>query len=195
MENYITTLAKQILQITPEGLSKVRFAKFLYLVHKALAQGKISNPDALAFIRMPLGPVPVGFKELSKDSGIVVTREQNTGLSYNTQRYSLKKGVAKVPGDKNRTNAIQKVMTQLHPLTTSQLVGYTHEEPSWKSHKNGDEYFIENADLDRSLPLGKKKSLAISSEIDDQHLQAQLVSGMLDEIVDESTALEYSQPR
>jgi len=195
METYITVLAKQILQITPEGLSKVRFAKFLYLAHKALAQAGVVEPGALAFIRMPLGPVPVGFSKLSREPGILVTQEENTGLSYNTQRYTSKKGAAKVFGNKKHNDTIQKVTSQLSSLTTSQLVGYTHEEPSWKNHKNGDEYFIGDADLRRLLPPGKNQGPAISSEIDDQHLQAQLVSGMLDEIVDESTALEYPQPK
>ena len=185
--NYLHLLAKQILKVIPDGLSKVRFAKILYFTHKGLVQKNLSSLKDMEFIRMPLGPVPVGFKELSQDPEIEVTEMGISPLVYDKQIYVLQ-GMDDYFKDE-RLRVIQETSLQLNKLTTSQLVSIAHQEPSWLNHKNGDEYFLEQADLKIGLPTSNFSN--ISSEIDNQHLQAKLVEGMLDDIVDESTSLEY----
>lgn len=185
--NYLHLLAKQILKVIPEGLSKVRFAKILYFTHKGLVQKNLSAPMDMEFIRMPLGPVPVGFKELSQDPEIDVTEMVTSPLVYDKQVYILQ-GMNNYFADE-RLKEIQEISLLLNRLTTSQLVSIAHEEPSWLNHRNGDEYFLEQADLEIDLPTSRSSN--VSSEIDTQHLQAKLVEGMIDDIVDESTSLEY----
>src|ERR1044072_9186741 len=90
-ESCLNLLAKEILQIVPEGLSKVRFAKILYFVHKGLVQKNINTNADIKFIRMPLGPVPVGFKELINDEDINVVEMSTTALIYDNQVYTLKR--------------------------------------------------------------------------------------------------------
>ena len=185
--NYLHLLAKQILKVIPEGLSKVRFAKILYFTHKGLVQKNLSAPNDMEFIRMPLGPVPVGFKDLSQDPEVEGTEMGRSRLVYDKQLYVLS-GMNNYFKDE-RLKAIQEISLLLNRLTTNQLVSIAHQEPSWLNHKNGQEYFLEEADLSIDLPTSKLSN--VSSEIDTQHLQAKLVEGMIDDIVDESTSLEY----
>lgn len=185
--NYLHLLAKQILKVIPEGLSKVRFAKILYFTHKGLVQKNLSLLTDLEFIRMPLGPVPVGFKELSQDPEIEVTEIATSPLVYDKQLYVLQ-SMSNYLED-GRLKAIKEISLRLNGLTTNQLVSIAHQEPSWLNHKNGQEYSLEEADLKIDLPVSKLSN--VSSEIDTQHLQAKLVEGMIDDIVDESTSLEY----
>lgn len=184
--NYFNKLSKYILYICPDGLTKVRFAKMIYLVHKALVQKNKFNPDELKFIRMPLGPVPYGFKNLVEDNDIVIS-EAYTALSYNRQTYKLKEGLAL---DKDSFyEDVKEAINNLKSFLTSQLVEYTHGEPSWLNHSNGKEYFITKEDLKRQLPKKGKHLQNVVKE--DQLLQAYLVDGMIDDIVEESTTLEY----
>lgn len=184
--NYLHLLAKQILQVVPDGLSKVRFAKILYFTHKGLVLKRLSSVKDMEFIRMPLGPVPVGFMELSEDRDIVIVQSPSS-LVYDKELYTFRgSGSCFV---NNVALEIQKIVNGLNNLTTSELVKIAHQEPSWIRHKNGDEYFLEDDDLKISLPTRRKAE--ISSDIDEQHLQARLIEGMLDEIIDESTSLEY----
>jgi len=139
---YLHLLAKQILKLTPEGITKVRFAKILYFTHKGLVQEKLSSIKDMEFIRMPLGPVPVGFKGLAEDKEIKIDEVATSPLVYDKQLYTL-----------------------------------------------NDEYYIGVDDL--KIALTTTKSSGMNSEIDTQHLQARLMEGMIDEIVEESTSLEY----
>jgi len=186
MNTYLSSLAKYLLLQEPkQGISKVRLAKFIYFTHKALVQHELADISDLGFIRMPLGPVPQGFKELTNDSSITMDREA-TGLSYNKQvfRYS---GSVDVNDSVYRT--VQEVYAQLNTLPTSALVEESHKEPSWLHHVNGDEYVITKEDL--KLPLPASHVSQMTQERDNQLLQARLVEGMLDDIVEESTRLEY----
>jgi uncharacterized phage-associated protein len=187
MNTYMTKLAKQILLATPNGLSKVRFAKLIYFVHKALVQKNLVAADELSFIRMPLGPVPVGFMELTNDDSIRVDRSQS-GLSYNAHVYKLKDNQSVTPGI--YYSAIESALAEFRPFSTSQLVEESHKEPSWLENRNGDEYLISNDDLFIPTPIASMSRYSDES-LEKQHLQAQLLTGMLDEIVEESTGLEY----
>jgi hypothetical protein len=183
-ESYLIDLAKRILCEVPDGLTKVRFAKILYFTNKYLVQNSLVEQTQLGFIRMPLGPVPVGFKTMS-DPDISVDEIPMSALSYDKQVYRL------ISGDTFSDNfqaMIKKALESLVNLSTSRLVEFSHQEPSWLSHVNGDEYFLEEADLRIDIPNVQGEG---SVSLDDQKLQAKLVEGMLDDIVADSTALEY----
>lgn len=185
MNNYLETLAKQILSFEKEGISKVRFAKILYFTHKGLVQKGIVQASEMRFIRMPLGPVPVGFNDLSSPD--IEVHIEPSSLSYNKQVYSLKTPAA-APST-GYTDTVKKIVGELRSFPTSSLVEISHQEPSWKNNPNGKEYVISTEDLKLSLPGGNPASL--TQERDDQLLQAKLVEGMIDDIVEESTSLEY----
>ncbi len=186
MDNYLNLLAKQVLGNTPDGLTKVKFAKILYFVYKGLVQKSFVTSQDLKFIRMPLGPVPVGFKDLSNDEEIKVS-ETHQLLSYDMQLYKLIGKSTYFEGE--ISNTIQEIVTGLVRLPTSVLVDEAHKDPSWINHKNGDEYYLTEEDL--AIPLPLTQHAHVDQKEESQHLQAKLVEGMLDEIVDESTFLEY----
>lgn len=185
MTNYHKSLIEYVLSCYPQGLSKVRLAKILYLSHKRLCKLNLIQSEALKFTRLPLGPVPIFMEDL-KNNNMIIIEHELTGLSYNRQVYRIKAAVPLTEG--NIAIAIRDLNSKLKPFQTSQLVEYTHREPSWIKHTNGQEYFIEEDDLKRRLPAKHKH---ISAEADEQLLQALLVDGMLDEIVSDSTSLEY----
>ena len=189
-EDYLRQLAKEVLFNTPGGLTKVRFAKILYFVHKGLIKENLASSSDLKFIRMPLGPVPVGFKELGEDRDIKVTDIKKTPLSYDIQLYTLVHKNHYL--DKKTGEVVTKIVDNLKLLPTSYLVEEAHKDPSWIQHINGDEYFIDQDDLNLELPMGKASTSADPSK-DAFRLQAKLVKGMLDEIVEESTSLEYPE--
>lgn len=188
MNNYLNILAKEVLHTQPQGISKVRFAKIIYFVHKGLVQWNIATVEQLQFIRMPLGPVPVGFKELTDDVMIEVTEIKNSSLTYNAQTYKLRNNTIDIAS--KYESYIKQIVENLKPLQTSELIEISHKEPSWLHFQNGDEYYLSKEDLQQSLPTRKTTS-DISKEMDDQRIQARLVEGMLSDIVDESTSLEY----
>jgi hypothetical protein len=187
MNNYINNLAKEILNNEPDGLSKVRFAKTIYFVHKGLIQNNLIDSKAMKFIRMPLGPVPVGFKDLHSDPSILV-KTTNSSLTYNTETYLLKDYQAYF--EKNFIETIGAITKKLKNIPTSELIEISHKEPSWSELPNGSEYFISINDLKQLLPTSNANN-KLNPEIDNQRIQARLVEGMLHEIVDESTSLEY----
>ncbi len=188
MDNYLNLRANQVLYFEPDGLSKVRFAKILYFLHKGLVQKKLATIAQMRFIRMPLGPVPVGFKHLAKNPDFTIS-EISQSLSYNTELYTLKNGHRSLQN--NDLKIVKEIVEALRSLATSFLVAESHKEPSWLNHSNGTEYELTLDDINRPLP--KSNRSPISSEIDNQYLQARLVEGMLDDIVEESTSLEYPQ--
>lgn len=185
-QNYLVKLAEQILLSENSGISKVRFAKTIYFVHKGLVQQGLSEPKALCYIRMPLGPVPVDFMEL-ETMGSIEAETASTGLSYDAKIYRLSR---KVESDDSIAPAIAKILMALRQTSTSQLVEISHKDPSWLNNVNGTRYYISVEDLKNALP-GRTRKATIDSALDEQHLQAQLIKGMLDDIVEESTSLEY----
>lgn len=189
MNPYLYTLAKDVLLHETNGISKVRFAKILYFIHKELIRvGEVAS-DELSFIRMPLGPVPYGFMDLGLSKHIDVLIADKAALSYNTQIYKLKKAEKVKPSE--YYPVVERVLNALHAFNTSQLVEISHLDPSWVKAKNGDDYYITKEDLSNNLP--KNNAPKLSKELDAQRLQASLVSGMIDDIVEESTSLEYPQ--
>lgn len=182
---YLRKLSLQILSCAPDGVSKVKFAKIIYFTFKEMVKNTDAKKNELAFIRMPLGPVPKGFYNLGAEHDISIRNKASGYLIYNTEIYSSK---SKDFSGKKISPNIQKVITSLLRQSTSKLVEASHKDYSWKNHSNGDEYFIENRDLINTYP---KRRVAIDDEIDQQKLQAKLMEGMLEEIVDGTTSLEY----
>lgn len=79
---YLFQLAQQILVSSEKGLSKVKFAKIIYFVQKGLVQANISQKESLGFIRMPLGPVPFGFQEMTDLPNIMIQMVQLKPLGH-----------------------------------------------------------------------------------------------------------------
>jgi len=182
--------AKLILTIQSQGLSKVRFAKTIYFVHKELSRLGYTSVNDLEYIRMPLGPVPDGYMTLEKDHGDILCDENETGLSYNTINYRLKKRKIFLPSkQKNPLHKdVEALLKRLEGVPTSALVELSHKEYSWLNHTNGERYYIHSKDMKNKFPT---KVGRIEHELQEQSLQASLVRGMLEDIVSESTALEY----
>lgn len=187
MKNYLKNIAFEILKNCQDGLTKVKFAKIIYFVHKGLVSKKLSSVEDLKFIRMPLGPVPVGFMGLSQDPCFAVSKISNSGPVYNSEIYKLKDG-SECFTDSKFSGVVKTLCDQLNKLTTSELVEKSHDEPSWINNINGAEYFVSSQDLAMPMPTDSKTMTLIE---DNQKLQEKLVEGMLDDIVSGSTSLEY----
>lgn len=184
-------LAKLILTIETGGLSKVRFAKTVYFVHKELIRCGVLKPADLTYIRMPLGPVPEGFMELRENHSDIITVAQPTGLSYDASVYKLaKRPILRWRKDEGY-RAVESILETLQEFSTSKLVEISHEEPSWKRLKNGEKFTISPKDMEKNLPRMTTLGGLRNDGRENQSLQASLVSGMLKDIVDESTALEF----
>lgn len=189
MERYINILAKQILRLSGHQIAKVRFAKIIYFVHKNLVKEGIEKSNNLAFIRMPLGPVADGFLELVNDPAIMITVD-NIGLVYNREKYGLtvREKSTQLPTD----DIVKKALLQLAHYSTSQLINMSHLDPSWQKHINGDHYYISEDDLSNTLPTADPKAL-VNRDIDDQLIQSQLLGGMIEDSIQDSTSLEHPQ--
>lgn len=187
--DYLKELAVRILQEVPDGLSKVKFAKVIYFTHKFLVINGQRRADDIFYIRMPLGPVPVGFMKLQ--SSEISMSPRSSALSFDTQVYSLNDRGIRYSDKEQRL--VNKVMRALNSMNTSELVEASHLEPSWQKYLNGVKYCIENEDL--AVPMPKLSRIRPEETLTEQHLQAKLVEGMLDDIVDESTLLEYPKDK
>lgn len=189
--DYLIKLAKQILSVK-SGLSKVQFAKIIYFVHKGLILSNLSDTKDLRFIRMPLGPVPVGFKTLTESNTGIFTKEEkiDDNLVYNAQLYFLCQSLTNDLNDE-RYDVIKRLVTGLLSLKTSELVEISHKEPSWLQQNNSVEFYISNEDLKNDLPGITPNQRNIDDNFDKQRLQAFLLSGMINEVVSESSSLEY----
>lgn len=186
----LSELAITILRLESKPISKVRFAKTIYFVHKELIRrGKAVSSD-INYIRMPLGPVPDGFMKLESFNPVIQVVRVFTGLAYNTSQYSLQKKFFKRACDISLDADIKEVLKRLEPFTTSELVELSHLDESWKQNVNGVTYSITLEDMEHKLP-SRRKSNNHSEEADDQLLQASLVRGMIEDIVSESTDLEH----
>lgn len=178
-------LATRILLLEEIPLSKVRFAKTIYFVHKALIQKNILTDDYIQYYRMPLGPVPFGFMTLDSDYSDIITEKIPTGLSYNSILYST---ISKRKEIDTLNISIKNILNDLKNVSTSELIDSSHLDKSWVDNLNGTLYTMSKEDYDNKLPFNKSPSAAVN---EDQSIQANLVRGMVKDIVDESTDLEY----
>ncbi len=186
MKNNITLkLTKEILAVSNKPIPKVRLAKMVYFSFKELVMEGYYQVEDLAFIRMPLGPVPCDFYEiLSTDTDIAITTT-NLGLSYNRENYSLKPGVRI---ESPYHSLLIRIINQLDEYPTSLLVETSHSDSSWLNNNNGDIYHVSKHDLTHLKGI---KNTKFSEEIDNQLIQSKLVKGMREEIVKDSSALEF----
>lgn len=182
----INNLTKQILSNFPEGITKVKLAKLIYFSHKFLVKENTASYKDIKYIRMPLGPVPVGFRNLALDKDIKITVLNHVNLRFDVQLYKLSR--KQNFSDEKSAELVSYLMTKIGKIQTSDLVEDSHKDPSWLNHANGEEYFFTQEDVERKMPSYRAKN-GIKNE--DQRLQAKLVEGMITEIVDESTSLEY----
>ncbi len=179
-------LAKNILALEKSSLSKVRFAKTIYFVHKELIRNNLANKEDFKYIRMPLGPVPDGFMQLTSiDNEIKSERVKNIRLAYESIEYSTE---AEFKGSDEERNVIEKTLKTLRDHNTSSLVNASHEDSSWKENKNGVLYYVTDLDMKNDLSM---LCAAVNANNDSDNMQASLVRGMLQDIVSESTGLEY----
>ena len=185
MNNYLYNLAIEILKLYP-GQSKVKFAKLIYFLHKEVVRSGFVKTDELSFVRMPLGPVPVGFMNLQDQDGIEVS-EIPTPLLYNSQVYNYS-GSDKPELSDSVIALVKNTLKPLVLMSTSNIVELSHQEDSWKKLINGAEFKISESDLETVIPMN-----VVSSEENDYSLQEKLVSGMLSDIVASSTSLEYPE--
>lgn len=185
MDNYLYALAIEILKLYPSQ-SKVKFAKLIYFVHKELVRSQLVSSNELSFVRMPLGPVPVGFMDLENQKGIQVSNIP-TPLMYNSQVYNFDGSYESKFSDPAKNN-ILSTLKSLSRLSTTDIVDLAHKEYSWVNRPNGNEYIIEDRDLETKIPKNFK-----SRKEGDLSLQQKLVSGMLSDIVASSTSLEYPE--
>ncbi len=185
MNNYLQSLSIEILRLYPSQ-SKVKFAKLIYFVHKELVRSELVKTSELAFIRMPLGPVPDGFMELEKLDGIKI-KNVVTQLMYNSQVYEYN-GSKITPFSEIVRSKISTTLKPLSIMSTTSIVDLAHKEYSWMNNQNSVRYFINDQDLTTVLPVNT--SYSNDNETD---LQERLVDGMISDIVDSSTALEYPE--
>ncbi len=187
MDKYLRNLAIEVLRNSPEGLSKVKFAKIIYFCHKELVRGGLIASNTLNFLRMPLGPVPNGFMELGALDEITVS-EIPTSLIYNSQLYSLSDKSMSSYLNSTIVNSVKNTYSKIRKATTAELVKESHKEPSWINNPNGNHFVISKEDLERELKIFLR-----SSSKDEMSLQEQLVDGMMEDIVASSTSLEYPE--
>jgi len=181
-------LARNILSLeNSHTLSKVRFAKTIYFVHKELIRNSLLSKDSIQYIRMPLGPVPLGFMELTKICPEITSAKHKTGLAYETENFSTE---AIFDGSEQEKTVILGTLNTLRKFQTSNLVDTSHKDPSWLNHKNSEYYFITDDDMKNDLSILEAFFVNTNDDEEDK-MQASLVRGMLKDIVSESTKLEY----
>lgn len=187
MQMYV--LAKNILSLSKDNkLNKVRFAKTIYFVHKELIRKGLATKDSFHYIRMPLGPVPQGFMDIDKmDSDIKVEKINKPDLQFNAFSYTTDRPFE---GSEEVKSVITSTLAKVQNYQTSNLVEASHMDPSWLSLPNGAVYEITDDDLKNGLEILEitKRNTKDENDI----MRRALISGMLKDIVEETTSLEYS---
>ncbi len=192
-------IASLILQLSKKPISRVRFAKMIYFVHKELVRKKFADFESIAYLRLPLGPVPENFTSLTQSPDITLQHIPNAPLSYETEEFFVPNPTPPKGLPKPLLTAVERTIAALDRHTTAELVAASHD-PSWHAHFNGETYYPNPADLRNSFPFTPLAPLSpilvkirlkrpSSNEIG--ALQAALLRGMLSDIVKESTDLEY----
>lgn len=182
-------LARNILALEDDHmLSKVRFAKTIYFVHKELIRNRILSKESIEYIRMPLGPVPKGFMSITMSCPDIYSSQQKNGLAYETQLFHSDTAF---DGTAEERKIIDGTLSKLRAYSTSDLVETSHKDPSWLNHKNSDNYFITDEDMSNDLSVLDTCQQNNNDNDEDDRLQASLIRGMINDIVAESTKLEY----
>ena len=200
-------LSKTILLLNKAPINKVRFARVIYFVHKELIRKKFMSAEDIAYIRSPLGPVPDGMLKLTLDHPNIITNPASDRPSFAAEEYTIKLSDAEEDEEtvmleqyREVLKAVERTLKALAEHTTPELVQASHSDPSWIANFNGARYFITPADLKNPFPFNTirvKIRIKRAPQNELGALQANLLRGMMQDIVKESTDLEYpdQQPK
>lgn len=195
-------LARTILLVNQRPISKVRLARIIYFVHKELIRKKLMKTEDIAYIRSPLGPTPVGYAHLARDvRDLIIQKNISSQLSYTSEEFAINFSDARREEESSALEqyrdvlkAVSRVLKMTNLYATPELVELSHREPSWQGHSNGETYHISPADLKITFPVSanirvyiRPTPLSNKSGV----MQANLLRGMITDIVKESTDLEY----
>lgn len=186
-------LTQLILSLNQAPLTHIRLTKAIYFVHKELVRKKLMQLSDISYIRLPLGPTPQGFPEIIAHPDITI-EHRPSNLLYETKLYRLQQSTPPADLPSSTVNIVQKLLKLLETYPTLELVRAS-QDPSWSAHLNGEIYQLTPADLKNTFPLTPfrlKIHIKTSAHLNEiGALQATLLRGMLNDIVKESTDLEY----
>ncbi len=186
------SLTKLILTIYNQPISKIKLSKTIYFLHKELIKSQVMLPEDIIYIRKPLGPTPKDFKTLSLENSDFTVVHNDSNLSYNQENYILKtksKHAKKIEIEKNLLYInVENILQKLTRISTARLVELSQMEPSWLSIPNGTEFVISKKDLDTNEIVTHNR---LWNDDLSNLMQANLLRGMLEDIIKESTDLEY----
>lgn len=211
-------LASLILAIENHPVRRVLFAKAIYFTHKTLVNQKLMLISDITYIRLPLGPVPNGFLTLALSYPQLISEKTDVigHLSYESSEFSLAHPDPEAiiaSFDPKITTVVRQVLALLDTFPLPEIVKHS-QDPSWLAHFNGELYELTPLDLKNTFPVLPKaqrlfqKTAKItfklpsllrlqfkippnSTSTEIGTLQADLLRGMLKDIVKESTDLEY----
>lgn len=196
-------LSRAILSLSPQPITKLRFARILYFVHKELIRKGFMQIEDIAYIRSPLGPVPEGLKKLALNYRDIILQKTTSDLSYASEEFlidhdSVDQETNFLEQYRDILKVIDQTLQALNLHRTPELIEASHD-PSWLANFNGVRYFLTPADLKNTFPFAKvrlririkptPKNSASTNDLG--RIQANLLRGMLNDIVKESTDLEY----
>ena len=189
-------LANLILALDQHPIRRIRLAKLIYFTHKELIRKGIMQPDDITYLRMPLGPTPIGLVSLTEDSDgeIYSTKVPTPILTYESEEFSTKLTLQAVRQKALKASQIvEKFLPILNKKTTSELIKLSQRDPSWRTHHNGEHFTITSNDLKNPLPRFQLKINIVRHlpHNEAEAIQAALLRGMKPDIIEESTDLEY----
>lgn len=194
----LNELSRAILSLSQTPISKIRFARIIYFIHKELIRKGFMKPDDIIYRRAPLGPVPEALPSLTLNTNHIILKQSDSPLSYANESYTIANNTNEdqetllLEQYRDILSVIDRTLQALAPYNTSELIEASHD-PSWQQHYNGSDYTITQADLKNNFPFNllHKPRPKKSPANDLGQIQANLLRGMLADIVKESTGLEY----
>lgn len=194
----LSELATTILSLSPTPISKLRFARVIYFVHKELIRKGLMRTDDILYRRAPLGPVPEHLQQLPHLYDAIVVQKSDSALSYADEEFTISnesrqnQETETLEQYRDILKIVDRTLKALSNYTTPEIIEASHD-PSWQQHYNGAIYTITPADLKNSFPftLIRLKSRSKPNPNTLGQIQANLLRGMISDIVKESTDLEY----
>lgn len=193
-------ISRAILSLSPTPIGKIRFTRVIYFVHKELVRKGFMRLDDITYLRSPLGPVPDGLAQLAHDyAEIMLQKSPTKQLSYADEEFFLQSNnsdedeTAFLEQYRDVLKVIDQTLRALSMHRTPELIEASHD-PSWQENRNGSIYTITKNDLKNTFPFAKTLKLRFHVKINPNEvgqIQANLLKGMLNDIVRESTDLEY----
>ena len=197
-------LSRAILSLSPGPITKIRFARLIYFTHKELIRKGLMQITDIAYIRSPLGPVPEGLQKLAHTYDDIALQKSDSTLSYAAEEFVMKNSIDEetnfLEQYRDVLKIIDRTLQELKQHRTLELIEASHD-PSWHANFNGTRYYLTTADLKNTFPFAKirlririkpePQAGTTASKSDLGRIQANLLRGMLNDIVKESTDLEY----